>query len=700
MFHKVINSVSIEMKMINRNILTYIIFIGGIIQFGFIVSGRLEANSLGGALTSTGAIVQGGLFGFIIFGFFLTRQEAASSSEELFNSIPYGYSLKIYSKIITLIIYLLFLFCMLMIVIAAYYLYYNVPYIFYYQSSLYLLMYYIIPFFISGLLGVVIGTLVKSRLVYPILIIVGVLIGPLNVMIFENFMAVFNINFSGLLYALNLGQADVHQPFDPVYGYQLENERWLHRLAWVLLVGLVLYIRISWKTSKSRIKIVVAGFIILPVVVFLGMRSMSSNLLKDSRYTMFYDHNYYNQITKSKDQIEQSPDKDDWFISKYYIQLEINEGIVVDANIKLRSNSRVNQINLSLYHQFKVEKITDENANALKFDQINDNIIVYFDKPVVEKEKKELNIKYSGISSPMFYANKQSILLPYYFRWYPTIGDSPAMAVTEQGNLVRLPSQLSNLYDFKLIYNGPSPLYTNLKQISGDTWSGSTSNGVSLVSGKMMNSTIVNDVKIVYPYALENMMATVPDFIDNLRETRKRISEDLDLSYPDLPKTVFFISTPIEDSTNIIRNQWSANDQVILSVSEDFASGERLSAELNNIPAVLTSLIESPQTAENSDFTDVFAAAYSYWLFVSEGKGTDFFFKTTINTSKIMNNQAGYPALIKLKEFIDTNHSDSALMTDFFKSWLLELQSKQSTWENTESFFRKKIGESYDVNIK
>lgn len=700
MFHKVINSISIEMKMINRNILTYILFIVGVIQLGLIVSGRLDSHSIGGALTSTGAIVQGGLFAFIIFGFFLTRQEAASSSEELFQSISYGVSIKIYAKVITLMIYLALLYCVFIIVIAACYLYYNVPYIFYSQSSLYLLMYYIVPFFISGLLGLTIGTLVQSRLVYPILMILGVMIGPLNVMIFENLMAVFNMNMTGLLYALNLGQADVHQPFDPVYGYQLERERWFQRLTWIVFLALVLYIRVSWKTNKNKMKIAMTSLFVIPFVVLFVFSSINPNLLKDSRYAMFYDHHYYNQIDRGQNQLQQTTHNADWSVSRYDVSMKVDERMFVEAKMKLHSNSASDQIVLSLYHQFKVENIVDENAQNLKFEQINDNITVYYDKPAAANEEKELLITYSGNSSPMFYATNQSILLPYYFRWYPTIGTSPAMMITEQGSLVRLPNQLSNSYDFNLIYIGPTPLYTNLKQNSGNSWSGHTSSGVSLVSGKMMNSTIVNNVKVVYPYALENMMATVPSFIDNLRETRKRIIGDLDLPNPDLPNTIFFVSTPIEDSVNVVKNQWSTDEHIMISISENYASGELLTYDINNIPAILLSLIESPQIAVNSDFADVFAAAYSYWLFISEAKGTDFFFKTTVNIFNHSNHNVSSTALMKLKEFMDNHYSDQALMTDFFKSWLIELHSNQATWENTDLFFRNKIGESYDANIK
>lgn len=187
---KLLNATYVEMKLILRNIIFLIFFVVGILQTAYIMDGRMNGYDIGGALTATGAIVQGGLFAFVIFGYFLSRQEEYFNCDEVFYSLQNGMYIKILSKIIALSWLSLLFSGAIYIVQALLLLKIQAPIILYFETMKYIALYYFFPFFVIGVAGLVSGKLISNKFVYFVIVAIPVFFGPLSIMILRNITSV------------------------------------------------------------------------------------------------------------------------------------------------------------------------------------------------------------------------------------------------------------------------------------------------------------------------------------------------------------------------------------------------------------------------------------------------------------------------------------------------------------------------------
>ena len=162
------------------------------------------------------------------------QSEQLNNVYEVIQSIHNALLFKIVSKVIFILI-LATLYCSVN-AIALFVLYWlnNVPYIFIPISLPYILLYWIIPFMITGIIGIFVGATIRSKAVFPVAILLGILLGPLNNITYISVTKSLSKNLEQLMFMLNLGQSDYNRAYNTVYGYPTESFRFMTKYIFFL----------------------------------------------------------------------------------------------------------------------------------------------------------------------------------------------------------------------------------------------------------------------------------------------------------------------------------------------------------------------------------------------------------------------------------------------------------------------------------
>jgi hypothetical protein len=680
MKEKIKNSIILELILLKRNyffwIISLLIFLFIPLQSYFAI---LEENP-GGALTSSSYVVQCGIFIFLFFGKVIHHRERASISEELFNVLPSGYTAKIYAKLCTLIIIIIAFFVISTCLMNLMYFIFSTPFLIIRKSASYIFLYWAVPFLIAGLLGVILNSFIKTKLIYVILVLIGIVIGPLNISFLEVFMSLLKIDLTSTLDFINLGQTDPYAPFDPVYGFPLEIYRWLQKLLIFCVLVIILLMQISFKEYGKYFN-KVGWFLIPPVFIMLicfYLNSQDNQVIYTSNEfnsVRKYDLNYYKQAPhiNNKDENENALS-----IESYNIDIKSFRSLSVSVKIGIISLSNLDNIKFTLYHRLKVEKILDENNNSVGFKQDGDLLAI--NMKLSQDERKTLQIKYSGVSSPYFYANEQAIMLPSYFPWIPLYGYHPAMVLNDS-QLIRWPLNPDKTIDYSIKYTGPGPLFTNLPKKSSNLWEGKTSHGVTLAAG-MLKEKEISGTKIVYPVSLGNMLNYVPNYLAEITNISNEIRSDLNINETPQENNdhVFFLSVPVESpftSTPI----WNLGSHRIIGVNQMYNSNDFFKYDI--VPSVLDSLIRNPATTEQFEFKELFVRSYDYWYKLKHPDPTNKsepFIKVLRDIYRADEKLTQKTrALNEIIQLLESNKDNETQTLSFLQMWLEKLQKEEFT---------------------
>ncbi|OYD08989.1 hypothetical protein [Paludifilum halophilum] len=263
-----LDSWKIELRLLSRNYWSWIVLIltGIYIIFGF--PEFLLQYDPGRTLMGSAYVVVGGILIFLIYGWSLIHKEKESQIEEVIESLPHGIRGKILGKGLALVSVVALSMSYSMILV--FYRFYkaDVLSIFWVKAVPYLLLYWGLPFLVAGLLGMVIRLSISSKLSYLLILVVWILFSPLiSILSDMNHSTPFISDWISKLQTFNLGQSDIHTPYDPVYGLPMEIYRWMKVLFWLLVSVFLLCLRYLQKTHHSLFPTqgwyVSAGFLVL-----------------------------------------------------------------------------------------------------------------------------------------------------------------------------------------------------------------------------------------------------------------------------------------------------------------------------------------------------------------------------------------------------------------------------------------------------
>ena len=367
----------------------------------------------------------------------------------------------------------------------------------------------------TALIGVCLALVFKRLKAYLIMVAFLLLSSPLPGLIAFTIADAtrYQINITPFfdifyLYPVNTEYAPIHAFGISLLPYKIEAI-----LFWAFVAAAVILIKLS-KNSKPVLKAASVACAVVSVVNLVGFFQPASKVDMSYRTdgTLFADSFFYSDFYEQNAEkiggvyyLEEKPAE--FQVVSYDLEMTVKKQLYMQAKLKV-DKPDLPVYRFTLYHNYKIKAITNQDNLPLRFRQKDDYVDVYSEQPL-----SELHFTYSGYNT-RFYSNPQGIFLPGYFSYYPIAG---TYNVYSDGGGTYNITVLPNEADFKLKVNSGKPIFTNLDQTENGTYVGRT-NGLTVVSG-LYKSTVIDGIEIIYPYfdteeySEQSMKQAVADFL-------------------------------------------------------------------------------------------------------------------------------------------------------------------------------------------
>ena len=203
------------------------------------------------------------------------------------------------------------------------------------------------------------------------------------------------------------------------------------------------------------------------------MNLSASGVSADKRY---YENN--EQVSKPAD----------FRVDSYDLEFNFRNNLNAVATIK--TDDVKDEYKFTLYHGYKISKITDGNNDELDFTRDSD----YFTIKNTSKSKL-IKIYYHG-SCDKYYSNYLSVFLPGNFAFYPIPGFNEMYSTHSYAGFDNL--SLPYETDFNVTVHSLKKVQCNLESSTNNEFKGK-SDSLTLLSG-FINCVTINKTQIYYPY--------------------------------------------------------------------------------------------------------------------------------------------------------------------------------------------------------
>lgn len=383
-----------------------------------------------------------------------------------------------------------------------------------------LVLYFLLCILSSVFIGFLLSLIRQKIVSYTIMIIIALsetdLMDSFSVGIYNS----FDIDITKLLKLFNIVPHGMGWTPNMHSGYMITLDKLSQIMFFIFLSLFVYYLSFKNNFSLSKRKFKIAICFSLCVITIVGyilpfsapqMDLSASGVSSDKRY--YENHPQLSEIA-------------DFKVENYDIKLKFDNKLNAVATIKINDNS-INKYKFTLYHGYKVSKITDINDKNLNFIRNSDYLTID------NSTKSEyINIYYSG-SCSKYYSNYSAVFLPGNFAYYPIPGFNEVYSTSSYCgfNDLSLPYEV----DFKVKVNTIRTTYCNLNQIIENEFQGK-SNSLTLISG-YINCVKINETDIYYPYF---------DDLFNVNYISDKLSSFV-LNNPNIKKIIIIPNINLED---------------------------------------------------------------------------------------------------------------------------------------------------------
>lgn len=187
---------------------------------------------------------------------------------------------------------------------------------------------------------------------------------------------------------------------------------------------------------------------------------------------------------------EQREEEAPYVFLDYDMDIQLGQQMKIDAVLK-PSKKNLEAYDMTLYHLYKIERVTDQDGRELSYERVGDYITVYNDLASLE----EIVITYQG-GCANFYSNVQEVYLPAAFPYYPLPGFR-VVYDTEQQEYVD--NRLEVEADFDVTITSKSKVYSDLPEASENHFAG-RSRGCLFVSGFYREVELGDGAVCIHPY--------------------------------------------------------------------------------------------------------------------------------------------------------------------------------------------------------
>lgn len=485
----------------------YVIFIG--FTLGYSVKYFLLSNDL--LMTDT-VIASLSVYAFVFFtyiSFEFCRKCKRSQIEECLQSISGGYKRVLKTQMLLLNNLILFFSSLMLILQFA--LYIKIGYSFNFMYIIYLLLkvalyYYLVP--VTGAFFGFTFALTSNRLnSYLMLVLITLLGTPFFREILDMVYDTAELYIYPFFQIFDVFPHDTNWTANYAFDTSVLPHVWLSCIFWCSLSFVIAFYKLSVpKTPKIILKKL--PVLILCAACFITAIMPSSKVQREGYHPYESVDSEWSYYVAHKKGAKSVPVVNEAFsVTEYDAELTI--GSKLYAKVKITpDNKELNEYVFTLFHEYKISKITDENNNKLKFTQDSDYVTVYTSGTI-----NQLCFTYSGFSGT-FYSNVQGTFLPGFFPYLPFPGCKAIYNADHGGSFNVL--SFGDEADISIKVNSLRQIYCNLEKTGRNTFSGK-SNGLTLISG-FYDEVTVNNITTVRPY------------MDYTRESNKNITKMINMN--------------------------------------------------------------------------------------------------------------------------------------------------------------------------
>lgn len=353
-------------------------------------------------------------------------------------------------------------------------------------------LYFFVADTIAILLGMLLSNIKNNIVAYVLLILITFMFSPLSFMLPDTIYAASNkIYIYPFFYMFNIFPMDYPSQSYDDYGLPLNSINYMRAVFWLSLLVGILCLRYL-KRNRTAQKAVVSLSLVVVIIsgVFINLPYSEYPSHTEDPVKGYEGYEYYSPL-KYENMPMQYDEPADFEITAMDIDLKVNRQLSATTSVKI-DNTSLSSYKFTLFRNYKIKSIKDENGNKLKFDRYSDYVTVY--PAEGERITEKIIFEYSGYCAA-YYSNSQGIYLPVGFYYYPINGFHYVFDVRAQRYIKNL---LDKPVPINLTVDTKKTVYSNLDRVEdGKNEFSGTADGVTIVSG-FYRETEIEGCRVVY----------------------------------------------------------------------------------------------------------------------------------------------------------------------------------------------------------
>ncbi len=341
------------------------------------------------------------------------------------------------------------------------------------------LLYIVINGLIAILLGWLLARSVSKVIGYVCMILFSCMVSPMLTQEVGVLSSIFHELYNWLTVVLIMPQGLTSQNIATLFPVNFSLVA--RSLFWVFLFTSGIFI--CYKRKKWQIVVCVIGMIGMFSYGQLPFSYYCSGDAYGVKDSAMYDQMRYEINHQS---VKNS--KREYNILKYEMRLDM--GRQMKASITLYPDRmNLEKYDMTLYHLYKVTKVTDAAGQALEYEREDDYLTIFSKGDSLEK----ICIEYMG-GCANFYSNNKEIYLPGWFAYYPMPGYRSIY-----DNYEYVDNRFEEPLEFDIEILGAKKVFCDMKRIEKNHFVGESC-GPTLLAGFIEEKILDNGVTCIYPY--------------------------------------------------------------------------------------------------------------------------------------------------------------------------------------------------------
>ena len=229
--------------------------------------------------------------------------------------------------------------------------------------------------------------------------------------------------------------------------------------------------------------------------------------------------------------VKQEEREADFQIISYDMDLKLGRQMKATVTC-VPSDGGLDTYAMTLYRLYQVDSVTDENGDALEYQQDENTLLIYGQEDGIQS----FTLKYHGgpTGASCLYNNRYAVNLPGWFPYYPVPGWNKVYQ--NAGEYRYVDNRLKDPARFRIQLHADGKVYSDLKQEGNNLFQGE-SYGPTLLSGFVGERKLANGTVFIYPYldapSIEETKDSEDYVVDKIRQEGNKIQLIIEL--PGIP---------------------------------------------------------------------------------------------------------------------------------------------------------------------